>query len=285
MRSSFKRRSLSVSLLRLFDLRIFDYALFIFGRSLDGPDAKPPVIYEYDDEEDAEHLSRAELGRLQSEVKRLEQTLTAAQPNLRCIQEWQERDANYQALSAEFARADAERAALRTKFDALTQQRHQEFMSGLRAISGHLRNLYALITAGGTAELELVDTLDPFAEGVAFSVMPPRKTWRPIANLSGGEKTLASLALVFALHAYKPCPLYVMDEIDAALDFRNVAIIAAYIRHKTLRSAQFMVISLRDGMFEAADRLVGVYKVKDRTRCVAMDPARFAPFLQTASSS
>ena len=51
-----------------------------------------------------------------------------------------------------------------------------------------------------------------------FSVRPPKKSWKNIANLSGGEKTLSSLSLVFALHHYKPTPLYVMDEIDAALD-------------------------------------------------------------------
>ena len=54
-------------------------------------------------------------------------------------------------------------------------------------------------------------------QGIVFSVRPPKKSWKNIANLSGGEKTLASLALVFALHHYKPTPLYVMDEIDAAL--------------------------------------------------------------------
>ena len=54
-------------------------------------------------------------------------------------------------------------------------------------------------------------------QGVVFSVRPPRKSWKNIANLSGGEKTLSSLSLVFALHHYKPTPLYVMDEIDAAL--------------------------------------------------------------------
>jgi structural maintenance of chromosome 4 len=57
-----------------------------------------------------------------------------------------------------------------------------------------------------------------------FSVRPPKKSWKHIANLSGGEKTLSSLSLVFALHHYKPTPLYVMDEIDAALDFKNVSI-------------------------------------------------------------
>lgn len=79
-----------------------------------------------------------------------------------------------------------------------------------------------MITMGGNAELELVDSLDPFSEGILFSVMPPKKSWKNISNLSGGEKTLSSLALVFALHHFKPTPLYVMDEIDAALDFRNV---------------------------------------------------------------
>jgi hypothetical protein len=61
-------------------------------------------------------------------------------------------------------------------------------------------------------------------QGIVFSVRPPKKSWKHIANLSGGEKTLSSLSLVFALHHYKPTPLYVMDEIDAALDFKNVSI-------------------------------------------------------------
>lgn len=62
------------------------------------------------------------------------------------------------------------------------------------------------------------------------SVRPPNKSWKSISNLSGGEKTLSSLALVFALHYYRPTPLYVMDEIDAALDFKNVSIVANYIK-------------------------------------------------------
>lgn len=87
-----------------------------------------------------------------------------------------------------------------------------------------------MITLGGDAELELVDSLDPFSEGIVFSVRPPKKSWKNISNLSGGEKTLSSLALVFALHHYKPSPFYVMDEIDAALDFKNVSIVAHYIK-------------------------------------------------------
>jgi structural maintenance of chromosome 4 len=131
-----------------------------------------------------------------------------------------------------------------------------------------------MITLGGDAELELVDSLDPFSEGIVFSVRPPKKSWKNISNLSGGEKTLSSLALVFALHHYKPTPLYVMDEIDAALDFKNVSIVANYIKERT-KNAQFVIISLRNNMFELANRLVGIYKTYDCTKSVTINPKLF----------
>ena len=103
---------------------------------------------------------------------------------------------------------------------------------------------------------------------------PPKKSWKNIANLSGGEKTLSSLSLVFALHHYKPTPLYVMDEIDAALDFKNVSIVGHYIKERT-KNAQFVIISLRNNMFELADRLVGIYKTDNSTKTVAINPSEF----------
>merc|ERR1712178_421053 len=112
------------------------------------------------------------------------------------------------------------------------------------------------------------------SEGINFSVRPPKKSWKQITNLSGGEKMLASLSLVFALHHYKPTPLYFMDEIDAALDFRNVSIIANYIKERT-KNAQFIIISLRNHMFELADLLVGIYKTHDSSKSVAIQPDAF----------
>ncbi|KAG8044397.1 hypothetical protein GUJ93_ZPchr0054g2852 [Zizania palustris] len=155
-----------------------------------------------------------------------------------------------------------------------TTQEH-EFMAGFNIISLKLKEMYQMITLGGDAELELVDSLDPFSEGVVFSVRPPKKSWKNIANLSGGEKTLSSLALVFALHHYKPTPLYVMDEIDAALDFKNVSIVGHYVKDRT-KDAQFIIISLRNNMFELADRLVGIYKTDNCTKSITVNPASFA---------
>ena len=159
-------------------------------------------------------------------------------------------------------------------YTKVKMRRYNEFMEGFNIISKKLQEMYRLLTNGGDAELELVDTLDPFNEGISFSVRPYKKSWKVITNLSGGEKTLSSLSLIFALHHYKPSPLYFMDEIDAALDFRNVSIIANYIKEQT-KDSQFIIISLRNHMFELANKLIGIYKTFDITKSVIFDPFSF----------
>lgn len=148
-------------------------------------------------------------------------------------------------------------------------------MAGFNLIRKRLSEMYKMITLDdGDADLEPHDRLDPFAEGISFRVRPPKKSWKYIHNLSGGEMTLSSLALVFALHSYKPTPIYIMDEIDAALDFKNVSIVANYIKERT-KNAQFLIVSLRNFMFEVADRLVGIYKTNNCTKSVTINPQNF----------
>ena len=176
---------------------------------------------------------------------------------------------------SELENITSKRDSHRKAHDELRKMRLNEFMEGFVIITGKLKEMYQMITLGGDAELELVDSLDPFTEGIVFSVRPPKKSWKSISNLSGGEKTLSSLALIFALHYYKPTPLYVMDEIDAALDFMNVSIVANYIKERT-KNAQFIIISLRSNMFELADRLVGIYKTYNATKSVTINPGKLA---------
>merc|ERR1740121_539209 len=204
----------------------------------------------------------------------LEANVKNLKPNLSSIEEFRKADAEHKSRLADYEEINGQREEARAKLEGLRQQRLEEFMDGFSVISMKLKEMYQMITLGGDAELELVDTLDPFSEGISFSVRPPKKSWKQITNLSGGEKTLASLSLVFALHHYKPTPLYFMDEIDAALDFRNVSIIANYIWQRT-RNAQFIVISLRNHMFEMADLLVGIYKTQDISKSVGISPHVF----------
>ena len=190
---------------------------------------------------------------------------------MQAIADYRKKEEIYLARVNELDEVTKQRDEQRKNVDKLRKARLTEFMSGFALVTTKLKELYQMITLGGDAELELVDSLDPFSEGIVFSVRPPKKTWKNISNLSGGEKTLSSLALVFALHYYKPTPLYVMDEIDAALDFKNVSIVGNYNKERT-RNAQFIIISLRSNMFELADRLVGIYKTYNCTKSVAINP-------------
>lgn len=131
--------------------------------------------------------------------------------------EYYKKDSMYRTRLLELETITTERNEARNLHEELRRQRLENFMTGFGVVTLKLKEMYQMITLGGDAELELVDSLDPFSEGIVFSVRPPKKSWKNISNLSGGEKTLSSLALVFALHHYKPTPLYVMDEIDAAL--------------------------------------------------------------------
>ncbi|MCO5547330.1 hypothetical protein L7F22_000778 [Adiantum nelumboides] len=216
-----------------------------------------------------------ELLIVKEKVALLEAQLRELKPNLDSIAEYRQKAVVYNERVNELNGVTQERDDLKKTYDDLRKKRLDEFMAGFNAISLKLKEMYQMITLGGDAELELVDSLDPFAEGVVFSVRPPKKSWKNIGNLSGGEKTLSSLALVFALHHYKPTPLYVMDEIDAALDFKNVSIVGHYIKDRT-KDAQFIIISLRNNMFELADRLIGIYKTDNCTKSITINPSSFA---------
>ena len=91
-------------------------------------------------------------------------------------------------------------------------------MTGFETITEKVKQMYQMITLGGDAELELVNTLAPFEDGVVFTVRPPKKSWKNIWNLSGGEKTLSSLALVFALHQVNVFELF----FNLKILFKNV---------------------------------------------------------------
>lgn len=219
-------------------------------------------------------LPDSERKDLEMAIVVLQGELANTKPNLGAIADYHRKNEEYTAQAKELDDLTARRDVARKENDRLRKARLDEFMQGFSVITLKLKELYQMITLGGDAELELVDSLDPFSEGIVFSVRPPKKSWKSIANLSGGEKTLSSLALVFALHHFKPTPLYFLDEIDAALDFKNVSIIANYIKERT-KNAQFIIISLRNQMFELADRLVGIYKTYNTTKSVAVNPKAF----------
>jgi len=223
-----------------------------------------------------EELSRCDSHTLKAEIASLEDRINAmASPNMTAIDEYHDKAVSFADVVHAHDTAAALAESHRRRYEDLRKARLDKFSEGFTHIKRKLAEMYQMITLeGGDADLDFVDSNDPFAEGILFRVRPPKKNWKAMSMLSGGEKTLSSLALVFALHHYKPTPIYIMDEIDAALDFKNVSIVANYIKQRA-QNAQFLVISLRNFMFEIADRLVGIYKTDNQTKSVFIDPRDF----------
>ncbi|CAD8166777.1 unnamed protein product [Paramecium pentaurelia] len=211
-----------------------------------------------------------EIGRVHAHIQAQIREITK-DANIKDIQEFKIKYLEYKAKKSDFDQTKQQLQQQKQKIDQLKKERYDLFMHGFNVIGSKLRETYQTLTNGGDAELELVDTMDPFSEGISFSVRPKNKSWKQMSKLSGGEKTLSSLSLIFALHYYKPTPLYFFDEVDAALDYKNVSIVANFIKERT-KNAQFIVISLRNNMFELANKLIGIYKTFDTTKTVQIQP-------------
>jgi structural maintenance of chromosome 1 len=99
------------------------------------------------------------------------------------------------------------------------------------------------------------------------------KRFRDMEQLSGGEKTIAALALLFAIHSFQPSPFFVLDEVDAALDNANVMKIARYVQEHHSQEFQFIIISLKNSLYQKADSLVGAYRdvPEKSSRTVTLD--------------
>ena len=184
------------------------------------------------------------------------------------IQQYKESQINYNKSKEKIEFVEHRLVEIKTKLESANSMRMNRFSEGLGEINKSMREIFTAITCGGNAELEVVNFLDPFGEGIQLMVMPPKKTWKRVTTLSGGERTLSSISLIFAMHKFKPSPIYIMDEIDAALDNHNVGIIAEYIQRI---NSQFIVISLRSNMFESARKLIGIYKTNNISQALPFD--------------
>ena len=134
------------------------------------------------------------------QITLLQQTLDSIKPNFSSLERWFQKDREYTKRSQELAQISQTRDSKRLEYDSLKGRRLQEFMDGFTEITMKLKEIYQMITLGGDAELEIVDSLDPFSEGIVFSVRPPKKSWKNISNLSGGEKVVTALHYELTSH-------------------------------------------------------------------------------------
>ena len=116
-------------------------------------------------------------------------------PNMGAISEYRKKHKEYIEKSEELEKMTLLREEQQKVCEQLRKKRLDEFMAGFSVINMKLKEMYRMITLEGDAELEFVDSIDPFGDGIVFSVRPPKKSWKNIANLSGGEKVILLLLL------------------------------------------------------------------------------------------
>ncbi|KIJ34279.1 hypothetical protein M422DRAFT_233481 [Sphaerobolus stellatus SS14] len=223
-------------------------------------------LLEPDEQEDGSADAGAEFD---NSIAKLNADIERMAPNMKAMDRLDEVQSKLAATEkeAEQARKDSKKA--RDEFNDVKRLRCEMFNQAFTHISGCIDKVYKDLTKGkaapmgGVAYLSLEDNEEPYNGGIKYHAMPPMKRFRDMEQLSGGEKTVAALALLFAIHSYQPSPFFVLDEVDAALDNTNVAKIANYIRSQASDVFQFIVISLKGSLYERGNSLVGIYRDQD----------------------
>ncbi len=198
---------------------------------------------------------------LQEQKAKLEKKIQALEPvNMLAIAEHDAITARLHDLSAKLATLAQECAELLLRIENFTTLRQRSFMEAFNAVNQNFQRIFAELS-DGDGYLELENPSDPLSGGLNLVVHPKGKPVRHLSAMSGGEKSLTALSFIFALQQYRPSPFYAFDEVDMFLDGANVERLARMIR-KQAELAQFIVVSLRRPMIDAADRTIGVTQAR-----------------------
>lgn len=188
---------------------------------------------------------------LKSEIKGL------GSVNVNAIEDYKELSERHTFLSAQHEDLQKAEEALLKIIEELDNGMRTQFKEQFSRIQAEFDKAFKQLFGGGRGTLELVEDEDILEAGVRIIAQPPGKKLQNMMQLSGGEKSLTAIALLFAIQNLKPSPFCLLDEIEAALDESNVDRYAGYL-HKLTKHTQFIIITHRRGTMSAADRLYGI---------------------------
>jgi chromosome segregation protein len=201
------------------------------------------------------------LAALQSQIRLLQKRMEGMEPvNMLALEAYEETNNRLQELSDKLGTLEAESMELLLRIENFTTLRFQAFSEAFDAVNLNFQDIFAELS-DGDGFLQLEDPQNPFSGGLNLVAHPKGKPVQRLSSMSGGEKSLTALSFIFALQRYRPSPFYAFDEVDMFLDGANVERLSKMIRKQADR-AQFLVVSLRRPMIEAADRTIGVTQAR-----------------------
>uniref|UniRef100_A0A8D0CGC9 Structural maintenance of chromosomes protein 1A n=1 Tax=Scleropages formosus TaxID=113540 RepID=A0A8D0CGC9_SCLFO len=210
----------------------------------------------------SEEEIKAEMNNLQQRLNEQQSILQRiSAPNMKAMEKLESVRDKFQETSDEFEAARKRAKKAKQAFEQIKKERFDRFNACFESVATNIDEIYKALSRNSSAQAFLgpENPEEPYLDGINYNCVAPGKRFRPMDNLSGGEKTVAALALLFAIHSYKPAPFFVLDEIDAALDNTNIGKVANYIKDQSVQNFQAIVISLKEEFYTKADSLIGVY--------------------------
>ncbi|KAK9954143.1 hypothetical protein ABG768_016239 [Culter alburnus] len=210
----------------------------------------------------SEEEIKAEMNTLQQRLNEQQSILQRiSAPNMKAMEKLESVRDKFQETSDEFEAARKRAKKAKQAFEQIKKERFDRFNACFESVATNIDEIYKALSRNSSAQAFLgpENPEEPYLDGINYNCVAPGKRFRPMDNLSGGEKTVAALALLFAIHSYKPAPFFVLDEIDAALDNTNIGKVANYIKDQSVQNFQAIVISLKEEFYTKADSLIGVY--------------------------
>ena len=177
--------------------------------------------------------------------------------NVNAIEDFKNVSERYDLLKTQHDDLIESEEALKKIIAELDEEMRKQFSEKFAQIKSQFDKVFRELFGGGKGTLELVEEEDVLVAGIRIIAQPPGKKLQNMMQLSGGEKALTAIALLFAIQNLKPSPFCLLDEIEAALDDSNVKRYAKYL-HKLTKNTQFIVITHRQGTMSAADALYGI---------------------------
>ena len=176
--------------------------------------------------------------------------------NMRAVEAYEEVMTKQNELKEKLDTLEKEKTEIQNRMTGYENLKKETFINTFNQVNRHFEEIFTDLT-DGEGKLVLENPENPFLGGLTVEGQQKDKKKQKLAGMSGGEKTLMALSLVFAVQRYLPAPFYALDEVDAALDGFNVERIARMIT-KQSEKTQFVVISQRSQMIESAERMIGV---------------------------
>jgi len=181
--------------------------------------------------------------------------------NPNAVEEYEETKERYDFLTTQLADLDTAKAQLQAVIAEMDKAMSTQLYDVLDVVGRRFQEVFSQLFGGGTAQIVLTDPDNILTGGIDFYIQPPGKKRQQLTLLSGGERALTVIALLFSFLDYRPAPFCVLDEVDAALDEANVERFSSYL-NRVNKETQFIVVSHRKKTMEAAEVLQGVTMVE-----------------------